>query len=55
MIPEACGAGGIGQELNAAPVDIRVFCRMEETDILAQRFPPADFENEANYRIVNLD
>jgi len=51
--PEAA-ARRIGQELNAAPVDI-AFVGIGENGHLAFNDPPADFETDAPYLIVNLD
>ncbi|HEV2115195.1 MAG TPA: glucosamine-6-phosphate deaminase [Terriglobales bacterium] len=44
----------VGKELNAAPVDI-AFVGIGENAHLAFNDPPADFETEQPYLIVNLD
>jgi glucosamine-6-phosphate deaminase len=44
----------IGQQLNSTPVDV-AFVGIGENGHLAFNDPPADFDNEAPYLIVNLD
>ena len=44
----------VGQELNAAPVDV-AFVGIGENGHLAFNDPPADFKTEQPYLIVNLD
>jgi glucosamine-6-phosphate deaminase len=50
----ACVVDKVGRELNSAPIDI-AFVGIGENGHLAFNDPPADFETESPYLVVDLD